>query len=109
MTREEFRRIALSLPEAIESAHMDHPDFRVGGKIFATLDSPKEGWAMVALTPEAQEVFVLSKPAIFVPVKGGWGRKGATNVVLAEADPKSVRDALAVAWRRRAPQRLETP
>jgi hypothetical protein len=94
MTANQFRDIALSLPEALESEHMGHPDFRVGGKIFATLDMPEAGWAMVKLTPEEQTVFVSAKPKAFVPVKGGWGRKGATNVRLSLAESDAVRDAV---------------
>jgi hypothetical protein len=98
MTENEFRRLALSLPEAVEGAHMGHPDFRVGGKIFASLRSPEVGWAMVALKPEQQEMFVKAVPDVFVPVKGGWGRGGATNVRLARATKSAVLDALRVAW-----------
>ena len=71
MTADEFRNLALSLPEAVESAHMGHPDFRVGGKIFATLGAPDEDWGMVKLTPEQQKQFIREEPEIFVPVKGG--------------------------------------
>lgn len=67
MTAEEFRRMALSLPEASEGAHMGHPDFRVGGKIFATLSPPGQGWAMVKLTREQQESFVQAEPKVFTP------------------------------------------
>ena len=84
MTEEQFRSMALSFPETSEAAHMGHPDFRVGGKIFATL-WPKPGLAMVKLTPEQQEFFVQSEPAAFSPVKGGWGRAGATSVNLKAA------------------------
>ncbi len=108
VTANQFRRIALGLPEATESEHMGHPDFRIGGKVFATLASPGAGWAMVGLTPEEQAAFVGARPETFVPVKGGWGRKGATNVRLATAHAESVRDALECAWRRRAPKRLAT-
>src|SRR3989442_14660207 len=80
MTANEFRRMALSLPEAVEAAHMGHPDFRVGGKIFATLSYPRIGFGMVALTPEQQELFVRTEPKTFTPVPGGWGRKGSTHV-----------------------------
>src|SRR6266853_2089980 len=80
MTAAEFRRIALSLPQASEAAHMGHPDFRVAGRIFATLGHPRTGWGMVKLTPEQQELFVRAQSAAFAPVKGGWGRGGATNV-----------------------------
>lgn len=106
MTPDDFRTLALSLPEAIESAHMGHPDFRVRGKIFATLAYPDEGWAMVKLTPDQQAVFVEAEPTVFQPVKGGWGRKGATNVRLESATSTSVRAALAIAWRNVAPAAL---
>ena len=76
---------------------MAHPDFRVGGRIFATLGYPDEGWAMVSLTPEQQEELVRTEPAVFVPVKGGWGRKGATNVRLKKARKGIVQQALAAA------------
>src|SRR5262249_6185456 len=72
MTVDEFRNLALSLPEAAENAHMGHPDFRVRGKIFATI-SPDNEWGMVKLTPEQQAVFVRSEPNVYQPVKGGWG------------------------------------
>ena len=106
MTAKEFRAIALSLPEATEAAHMGHPDFRVGGRIFATLGYPRSGWGMVSLTPEQQELFVRAQPAAFAPVKGGWGRSGATNVRLRAAKKAAVREALSIAWRNRAPKRL---
>jgi hypothetical protein len=105
MTADEFRSLALSLPEASESAHMGHPDFRVRGKIFATL-GPGEEWGMVKLTPEQQAIFVRSEPEVFQPVKGGWGRRGATHVTLQTAADASVRQALSVAWRNTAPKRL---
>jgi hypothetical protein len=105
MTVDDFRRIALSLPEATESAHMGHPDFRVRKKIFATI-WPDEGWGMVKLTPDQQVIFRQAEPAVFVAVKGGWGRKGATNVRLESADPTTVRRALVTAWRNIAPKQL---
>lgn len=98
MTAAEFRRLALSLPEAIESEHMGHPDFRVSGKIFATLSSD-ESLGMVKLTPEQQQGFVEEEPSTFVPVKGGWGLKGATHVKLSKAKKEIVRTALETAWR----------
>src|SRR2546428_10273366 len=104
MTIDAFRRLALSLPEAVESAHMGHPDFRVRGKVFATLGYPDTGWAMVKLTPEQQEAFVEAEPSVFTAVKGGWGRRGATNVRLAAARKNSLRTALVVAWRNAAPK-----
>ena len=106
MTSDDFRRLALSLPEAIEQAHMGHPDFRVGGKVFATLGYPDAGWGMVKLTPDEQAVRVEAAPEIFAPVKGGWGRQGATQVRLEAADEASVIGALRAAWRRAAPRRL---
>ena len=106
MTATEFRRIALSLPQALEAAHMGHPDFRVAGRIFATLGYPRSGWGMVKLTPEQQKLFVRAQPTMFAPVKGGWGRGGATNVRLRAAKKGAVREALITAWRNRAPKRL---
>src|SRR2546422_1237037 len=80
---------------------MGHPDFRVGGKIFATI-WPDEGWGMVKLTPEQQHDFVHDEPAIFLPVKGGWGRQGATSVRLEKADEATVHRAMITAWRNTA-------
>jgi hypothetical protein len=105
MTKEDFRRLALELPDAVESSHMGHPDFRVGGKIFATL-MPQEGWAMVKLTPDEQEAFVQAAPRVFSPVPGGWGRQGATRVHLKSATKAIARDGLVAAWRIRAPKGL---
>ena len=106
MTAAEFRKMALSLPGAVEWEHMDHPDFRVGGKIFATLGYPDKGWGMVKLKPEQQHEFNVAEPDVFVPVKGGWGRKGATSVRLKAASKMTVRKALEAAWRNTAPQKL---
>lgn len=106
MTDNDFRRLALSFPEAVESEHMKHPDFRVGGKIFATLSYPEEGLGMVKLTLEQQKQFVQAEPEVFAPVKGGWGRKGATNVRLKAATKTSLSKALTVAWCNRAPKGL---
>jgi hypothetical protein len=101
-----FRRMALGLPEAVEEAHMGHPDFRVNGRIFATLGYPDGAWAMVKLTPEQQTAFVEGEPRVFRPVKGGWGLRGATNVRLSAASPGALGPALATAWRNVAPRRL---
>lgn len=106
MTADEFRDLALSMPEGLEVGHMGHPDFRVRNKIFATLGYPKNEWAMVKLTPEQQEQFVEDEPDVFVPVKGGWGRKGATGVNLDSASEKTVRPAMIAAWRNVAPKKL---
>ena len=105
MTPDQFRRLALRFPETSESAHMAHPNFRVGGKIFATLSYLDEGWAMVSLTPEQQDELVRAEPDVFVPVKGGWGRKGATHVRLKKATKGIVQQALAAAWENRVPRR----
>lgn len=106
VTAHDFRQIALSLPEAEESAHMDHPDFRVAGKIFATLAYPDKTQAMVKLSPEAQHYFCKDYPDVFVPVKGAWGRRGATSIHLKAATKKTMRIALEAAWRNNAPKRL---
>jgi len=106
VTANEFRQLALTLPEVAEQAHMNHPDFRVRGKIFATLGYPEDDWGMVKLTPEQQALFVRSEPNVFQPVKGGWGKRGCTNVCLPKASAASVRQALAAAWRNTAPKRL---
>ena len=106
MTATEFRKLALSFPETSEASHMAHPDFRVAGKIFATMGYPRTGWAMVGLTPEQQELFVRTNAKAFVPVKGKWGEKGATNVVLRHAPKAAVREALSIAWRNKAPHQL---
>ena len=105
MTADEFRQLALGLPEAEEREHMDHPDFRVRGKIFATL-GPKEEWGMVKLTTEQQSPFVRTDPKAFEPVPGGWGRRGATKVNLEVAEESAVRQALVAAWRNAAPKKL---
>src|SRR5213080_4742367 len=106
LTIDGFRRLALSLPDVTEEAHMGHPDFRVRGKIFATLGAPDAEWGMVKLTPEQQAVFVRTEPEVFQPIKGGWGRRGATGVRLGTAIEPSVRQALIAAWRNVAPKRL---
>ncbi len=106
MTPNDFRRLALSFPETAEKAHMDHPDFRVAGKIFATLGYPEDGWAMVKLTPIEQVMFVKAQPAVFNPCTGAWGRRGATNVRLRAARKPTLRRALEAAWRLAAPDTL---
>jgi hypothetical protein len=106
MTAADFRRMALRLPEATEGAHMNHPDFRVGGRIFATLGYPKIGMGMVKLFPDQQEEFVRAEPKVFAPVNGLWGKRGATYVRLKAAKKPSVQRALAAAWRNTAPRKL---
>ncbi len=106
MTADGFRKLALKLPEAVEGSHFGNPDFRVGGKIFATLALQKEGFGMLALTPEEQAGMVEDAPEIFSPVPGGWGAKGATRVRLAKVSADILAAALRTAWRRKAPKRL---
>jgi hypothetical protein len=106
MTAGDFRRLALGFPEAIESAHMHHPDFRVRGKIFATLGYPDKDWAVVKLTPDEQRRFIQCEAKVFQPVKGAWGRRGNANIYLPAAKIEIVREALAAAWRNTAPKRL---
>jgi hypothetical protein len=98
MTADEFRKLALSLQDTEERAHMNHPDFRTRGKIFATLGYPSAEWAMVKLPPEEQQNYVSTYPDAFVPVKGKWGVQGATNVNLKAAKRTQVKKALEAAW-----------
>ncbi|SRR6266404_7751718 len=106
MKADDFRRIALSLPESSESAHMGHPDFRVGGKIFATLGYPNGETGVIMLPPEEQERLTRGYPDAFGPVKGAWGRRGNTTVVLEAVDAAMLRQAMVAAWRKKAPARL---
>ena len=97
----DFRRIALSLPGAEEGSHMGSPDFRVGGRIFATLASQKQGYGNLMLTPEQQAEFVGELPKLFVPIAGGWGRMGMTHIRLAAANEDVLAGALRTAWKLR--------
>lgn len=97
MTQNEFRRIALGLQNAIEGAHMGHPDFRANGKIFATLH-PDGKQGMVKLTPEQQHDFMRDAPETFSPASGAWGRQGCTMVQLAAADESVLGEAMTLAW-----------
>lgn len=106
MTPDAFRKIALSLPETEERQHMRHPDFRVAGKIFATLGYPDKTRGMVKLSPEDQHNFSKDYPVAFTPVKGSWGRKGATSVDLKHADKDVLQKAIEGAWKFNAPKRL---
>ncbi len=106
MTADDFRKLALSFPETVESAHMHHPDFRVCGKIFATLGYPDDNSAVVKLTPDEQRDLVHSDPSVFRPVKGAWGRRGHTSIHLPAAKIDAVREALSTAWRNTAQKRL---
>jgi hypothetical protein len=99
MTPNDFRRIALSFAGAEEKSHMNHPDFRANGRIFATLSHAKMSLGMVKLTPIEQEMFCNSEPEMFVPVPGGWGRMGCTHVILKAAKKASVQRAMDAAWK----------
>jgi hypothetical protein len=97
----DFRRIALSFEGAEEGSHMGAADFRVGGRIFATLASQKGGYGNLMLTVEQQTEFVRELPEVFLPVPGGWGRMGATHIRLAKANEDVLTGALRVAWTQR--------
>jgi len=106
MTPDDFRRLALSQPEAVESFRKGRSDFRVWRKSFASLECPAASVATIQLTPEQQAMLMQAAPSAFVPVPGGWGRLGATNVVLAHAKEAIVKSALILAWRNVAPKPL---
>ncbi|SRR5579884_922264 len=111
MTAAQFRRLALSFKGAEEKAHMNHPDFRVNGKIFATLGYPDKQHGMVKLPVEQQHEFTSNQPEAFICVKGAWGRGGCTSVRLAAANESSVKKALGSAWRyaaQKAPAKRKT-
>jgi hypothetical protein len=101
-TPDDFRRIALSFEGAEEGAHMGHADFRVKGRIFATLGAPDGDHGVVALMPEQQEDFMAMAPAGFRPANGAWGRRGSTLVRLDAVTDDVLEAALSAAWRKRA-------
>jgi hypothetical protein len=101
LTPSDFRRIALSLPDSTEASHFGNPDFRVGGRIFATLSLERDGYGVLLLTPEQQSGMVEDEPAVFSPVPGGWGRNGSTRVLLSQAAPDVLGAALRTAWKNR--------
>jgi hypothetical protein len=101
MNAADFRRIALSLPGAEEGSHMGAADFRVGGRIFATLASQAQGYGNLMLTVEQQTAFVEEQPEIFLPIAGGWGRMGSTHIRLAQANEDVLEGALRTAWKLR--------
>jgi hypothetical protein len=101
MNAKDFRRIALSLEGAEEGSHMGAVDFRVGGRIFATLASVKQGYGNLMITPEIQAAFVGDLPEVFLPIAGGWGRMGMTHIRLAEASEDVLEGALRTAWKLR--------
>lgn len=101
MNANDFRRIALSFVGAEEGSHMGAVDFRVGGRIFATLASVKQGYGNLMITPEIQAAFVGDLPEVFLPIAGGWGRMGMTHIRLAEASEDVLTGALHTAWKLR--------
>ena len=101
MTVNDFRRVALSFAGAEESSHMGAPDFRVGGRIFATLASQKQGYGNLMLNLEQQAAFVEELPDVFFPIPGGWGRMGMTHIRLAAATEDVLAGALHTAWKLR--------
>jgi hypothetical protein len=103
MTPDGFRRIALALAGVEEREHMGHPDFRVGGKIFATLGYPNDRFGTVMVSPEDQSLLVRKYPKAFAPAAGAWGRSGSTSVQLRHAPARALRIAIEAAWERRAP------
>jgi hypothetical protein len=104
MTIDHFRRMALEIPTAVEQSHMNHPDFRIAGRIFASLGVPDENWGMIKLTPEQQRTSIEKAPGIFKPSSGAWGRQGYTNVYLPAAKATIVRAALDAAAKNVAPR-----
>jgi hypothetical protein len=107
-TAADFRRIALSFEGAEESSHMGSPDFRVGGKIFATLASQKQGYGNLKLTLEQQADFVRELPEVFLPIAGGWGRNGVTHIRLVNATEDVLAGALRSAWQLRLDSNTKT-
>src|SRR5579871_884431 len=108
MTVADFRRIALSLPDAEEGSHMGSADFRVGGRIFATLAAEKQGYGNLMLDLEQQQMFVRELPEMFLPIPGGWGRMGMTHIRLAAANEDVLRGALQTAHRLRVEKNAKT-
>jgi len=108
MTARDFRRIALSLEGAEEGSHMGAVDFRVGGRIFATLASVKQGYGNLMLTSEQQALFVDEMPDVFLPVAGGWGRMGVTHIVLKTVSEDVLEGALRTAWKSRLDKNAKT-
>lgn len=108
MNAADFRRIALSFEGAEEGSHMGAPDFRVGGRIFATLASEDEGYGNLMLTPEQRADFIRELPEVFLPIPGGWGRMGATHIRLGKANEDVLAGALRAAWKLRVEKNAKT-
>jgi hypothetical protein len=101
--------MAVEIPGAIERLHMNHPDFRVAGKIFASLGVPEQTWGMVKLTPDQQCAFIKDEPKVFKLASGAWGRQGYTNVYLPAATATIVRAALHAGAKNVGSKRKKTP
>jgi hypothetical protein len=99
MSPDDFREIALSMQGAVEGAHMNHPDFRANGRIFASLHAD-DVWGTVMLAPDEQQELLALKPKMFKPSSGAWGRQGCTDVRLDAADARTLRQAMTLAWER---------
>jgi len=106
MTAAQFRQLALSFPGVIESSHMSHPDFRIRGKIFATLGYPDKDHGVVVMAPTGQAQLVRKYPKVFSPAKGDWGKRGCTTVLLSAVGKTTMESALKSAWRNKAPKDL---
>jgi hypothetical protein len=106
MTEDDFRQLALSQPEAEEKAHMDHPDFRVANKIFASLTSAEVPQGVLKLSASYQHQLLSEYPDAFEPAPGAWGQRGWTRIHLARADQQILADAMRLAWREVAPKKL---
>ena len=104
-TPDDFRRLALAFPGAEEQSHMGHPDFRAGGKIFATLGAPSEEYGMVVLLPEQQELAIEAEPETFKPASGAWGRGGSTRIQLDAVSDEWLERTLRWAWEKRTAKR----
>jgi hypothetical protein len=109
VTTDQFRKIALNLPETFEKSHVGHPDFRVkGGKIFATLGYPDENFGVLILTLDQQGELIGRYPEMFEAVKGKWGKRGSTQVVLSETKRDVIESAMKMAWTNAAPKKLKS-
>ena len=106
MWPDDFRKLALRLPEVVEQEHQGHPDFRISGKVFGTLGWPDSAWAMVKLPVAEQQKYTAAQPTVFEAAPGAWGKRGSTKIKLAAAAPAAVEEALLTAWRHVAPKRL---
>jgi hypothetical protein len=108
MSPDDFRRIALGMDHATEGSHMGHPDFRIDGRIFATLHHDRQT-GMVKLTLDQQQTFVQEHQAAFVPEKGTWGRQGYTSVRLDSVDEDTLGAAMTLAWQNIATTQAARP